>query len=432
MEISSLAKIFASVPIQYRILTTSDWTWFHPKEGGNWSNIQVEYIKGRRSLTKDTIFDEKVIKIHKHPLDKTPVEVRVNCTLNIIQQYRDGVIRYLIEKGDIESTTVEIIVEGKEITRLENTRNVLRNSRNPKEFPVPVAKHLPTNRLRLEVPSTSQIPTRLSGIHKLTLKRYKNFRNLMIVALSFMALAFASGTITMMFDIEGQPLWAQPPIVQFFFVIVLISMLMMLVSASKAQRLSLEKENFLKTIEAHELLTRFVSLSGSSSQDETDLRKAKKLLHKVSSKLLERKRKVLLLDAVREANERYIKLGRIIQTKILFYLQNRKDLPLIQEKTLELADTLADTSLGRLDACIASIEAIPETGPFKPAPTFLEANPRLLSMLVHLGKFSGSAFLVTAVAIVLSYVFSIQLSELAPYILTSTFVLFVGWEFKSK
>jgi len=155
---------------------------------------------------------------------------------------------------------------------------------------------------------------------------------------------------------------------------------MMLVSASKVERLSLEKKNFLKTIEAHELLTRFVSLSGSSSQDESDLKKAKKLLHKVSSKLLERKREVLLLDAVREANERYVKLGKIIQTKILFYLQNRKDLPLIQEKTLELADTLADTSLSRLDTCIASIEAIPETGPFKPAPTFLEANPRLRSL----------------------------------------------------
>lgn len=430
MEISSLAKIFTSVSIQYHILTTSDWTEFHLKEGGNWSNIQVEYIRGRRSLTEKS-FNETRIKLHKNTYDKTPVEVRVNCNLDIYNKSRDAEILYLIEKGDIESTTVRIIVEGKEIAHLENTINAPKNPQNPMEFPVPVTKHLPMTKLRFEVNSMSQISRKLAEIRKLTLQRYKDYRRLMIVALSFLATMFISGIVVMRLIPEGQALWTQPLSVQILFVVCVTSGLIALFLGSKAERLSFEKKIFLKTIKAYDYLTRFVSLSGSSSQDESDLDKARKLLQKVSSELLARKAKVLLLDALREVNERYVELGKIIQTKILFYLQNRKEFPLIQQKTLELADTLADASLSRLHSCIASIEAIPQTGPFKPAPTFLEANPRLRSMLIHLGKFSGSVFLVTVVAIVLSYVFSKSLSELAPYILASTFVLFVGWEFKS-
>jgi len=144
-----LAQIFKSIPIQYYILVISDWTEFHLKEGGKWSNIKREYIRGKGTAIEEEVLSDKRIRLAKHDYDETPVEVRINCTLNIFEEYRDSDIIYLTEKGDIKSTTVRIIVEGKEITSpLENDRNDPRNERNPREFPVPVARHLPTSKLR--------------------------------------------------------------------------------------------------------------------------------------------------------------------------------------------------------------------------------------------------------------------------------------------
>ena len=278
----------------------------------------------------------------------------------------------------------------------------------------------------------SQTAGKTEEIYKLTLKNSRKYRILLTVGFSLMAIFLVSGILMSKLGVEGRPLWDQQPLVQYLSVIFVFSLLMAIVVTSRVKFVSFEKKNFLKIFEAYRHLTRFISLSGSSSQEESDFDKVVKLLQKVSSKLSARRNKAEIMDVMREVNEKYFKLGKIIQTKILFYLQKRKELPLIQDKILKLADTFADTSLARLDSCITSIEALPETGDFKPSPSFLEANPQLRSAIVHIGRLSGSAILVTAVAVVLAIVFSIPLSEFAPYILTSTIVLFVGWEFKSK
>lgn len=278
----------------------------------------------------------------------------------------------------------------------------------------------------------SQTAGKAEEIYKLTLRNSRKHRILLTVGFSLMAIFLVSGILMSRLGVEGRPLWDQQPLVQYLSVIFVFSLLMAIVVTSRVKFVSFEKKNFLKIFEAYKHLTRFISLSDSSSQEESDFDKVVKLLQKVSSKLSARRNKAEIMDVMREVNEKYFKLGKIIQTKILFYLQKRKELPLIQDKILKLADTFADTSLARLDSCITSIEALPETGDFKPSLPFLEANPQLRSAMVHIGRLSGSAILVTAVAVVLAIVFSIPLSEFAPYILTSTIVLFVGWEFKSK
>lgn len=124
----------------------------------------MECIRGRERLTEEIVFNDRRIWVRKNSYDRTPVEVRVTCTLNIIGEYRDADIRYLIEKGDIESTTVRIIVQGKEKTRLENTGSVRGNPRNPMEFAVPVAGHLPTRKLTIALLAVTLVACGYIGI----------------------------------------------------------------------------------------------------------------------------------------------------------------------------------------------------------------------------------------------------------------------------
>jgi len=139
---------FKSVPIEYHIKTTSDWTTFQIVEGGFWNDVKVECLKGEDKLTRDIVYSNKRIEIHKKALDNSLVEARVTCKLSIYEDYLLSNIRYLIEKGDIESTTVRTLFKGKEVYRLENSGKVQYSPpQNPKFFSVPVAKHPPTEPL---------------------------------------------------------------------------------------------------------------------------------------------------------------------------------------------------------------------------------------------------------------------------------------------
>lgn len=131
------------VTVEYHIVTTSDWTKFEIVSGGWWSDIEVECLKGCDRLKKGIVVDGKTIEIRKAPRDKALVEARARCTLNIDRKYLDSDISYLITKGDIESTTVKIIVEGKEITpEKTNLYNIKGNPRNPMAFRVSTSRHV--------------------------------------------------------------------------------------------------------------------------------------------------------------------------------------------------------------------------------------------------------------------------------------------------
>ena len=133
-----------SIPIsvEYHISTTSDWTKFQIVKGGWWSDREVECLKGCDRLKEGIAFDEKTISIKKAPYDRTLVEAIARCTLNIDKKYLDSHISYLTTKGDIESASVRIIVQEKEIERITNPHNISGNPQNPMPFKVSTSLHV--------------------------------------------------------------------------------------------------------------------------------------------------------------------------------------------------------------------------------------------------------------------------------------------------
>lgn len=128
---------FLPVSVDYIITTTSDWTTFQIMEGGYWSDLELTIKEGFDKLTQEILFNEKTLIISKKQFDSSKVVVHVKCTLNIIKEYLDSNITYLITKGDIESTIVRVSVEGKELSpSLVNGTNVPNNPQNPLSFEV--------------------------------------------------------------------------------------------------------------------------------------------------------------------------------------------------------------------------------------------------------------------------------------------------------
>jgi len=142
-----MSQEFKSVPIQYHIVTTSDWTNFQILEGGFWSDLKSEYLKGEDRLTQDIVYSDKRIEIRKRQFDKSLVEARITCKLNIYKDYINSDIRYLVEKGDWGFTRVRVLHKEMEVARMENRGKVPNNPNNPRTFNVPVNKTPPTEPL---------------------------------------------------------------------------------------------------------------------------------------------------------------------------------------------------------------------------------------------------------------------------------------------
>lgn len=150
---------FKSVPVQYHIVTTSDWTVFHILEGGFWSDVKSECLKGEDRLTQDILYSDKTIEIRKRQRDKHLVEGKITCKLNIYKDYLSSNIRYMIEKGDIGLTKVRVLYKEKEVARMENRGKVPNNPRNPRTFDVPVNKTPPP-----EPVNTLKVSLRIVGL----------------------------------------------------------------------------------------------------------------------------------------------------------------------------------------------------------------------------------------------------------------------------
>lgn len=274
----------------------------------------------------------------------------------------------------------------------------------------------------------SQIPRKLQEIRKLTLKQKK--KQIRRYEGIFFCLVISIISVVMPISYYGELILFQSSIVWFTAVLSFALMFIVGFLLASVEGITFEKSLFLMALEAYEHLARFISLSGSSSQDKSDLDEAEKLLGKISSKLFGESYG-LSFEAMKEVEKKYVRLGKLIETKIIYNLKERKKLGAMQDNVLELANTFAEVSLSQIDSCIQTIEAIKETGPFTRKPPFLESHLRLRSFIVHGGKFCVSGLLVLTFAVILSIACSRPLSEFAPYILASTFVLFVGWEFKS-
>jgi len=130
------------IPVEYIITTTSDWTEFHIVEGGFWSNVEIECLKGCDKIRLQRVIDNKIIAISKARRNTDLVEVKAKCTLNVDIKYFDSQISHLITKGDLKSTTVRIIVQGKEIKTKTNRFNISGDPHNPHEFSVSTSQYV--------------------------------------------------------------------------------------------------------------------------------------------------------------------------------------------------------------------------------------------------------------------------------------------------
>lgn len=131
-----------SISVEYVICTTSDWTTFRIIEGGWWSDPHVEISEGYDKLNQEILYSDKTILISKNSNDRSRVVVTLKCMLNIVKEYLQSNVTYLITKGDIESTVIRTIVEGKEQPPLLNATKVPNDPKNPLSFEVPVRQYM--------------------------------------------------------------------------------------------------------------------------------------------------------------------------------------------------------------------------------------------------------------------------------------------------
>jgi predicted nucleotide-binding protein len=111
---------FLKIPVEYTIITTSDWTQFDIIQGGTWESISTECVIGQEKLTKEIASSVKSIRIEKEGYDETPVILRANGLLTIKKEKPYPEIQYQITKGSIRSTTVIITVNKKTLEQLVN------------------------------------------------------------------------------------------------------------------------------------------------------------------------------------------------------------------------------------------------------------------------------------------------------------------------
>lgn len=131
------------VPIEYIIITASDWTEFEIVEGGWWQNLQVEYIEGSDRLTHDITPSDKSIRIDKNSNDEALVIVSAEGILNIKKEFRHSELKYKISKGDVQATKVMVTARRKQPFFFLNMGTVNGNSLNPQIYPSPAQDYLP-------------------------------------------------------------------------------------------------------------------------------------------------------------------------------------------------------------------------------------------------------------------------------------------------
>ncbi len=131
------------VPVEYTIITTSDWTMFEIVEGGWWENLQVEYFEGKDKLTHLVKPNDKSIRIDKNSEDETLVVISVKGILNILREFRHLQLKFKISKGDVKSTKVILTAPKRESICFENKGKVDDDPRNPRLFTCPAQYYLP-------------------------------------------------------------------------------------------------------------------------------------------------------------------------------------------------------------------------------------------------------------------------------------------------
>ncbi|MCW4017175.1 MAG: nucleotide-binding protein [Candidatus Bathyarchaeota archaeon] len=130
------------VPVEYTITTTSDWTQLEIINGGFWDDLQIIYFQGEKELSEEIVSTRTSIFIHKEPYNEKLVVVSIKCTLCIPKEKQSSNLRYRITKGDIESTIVEVTINGKKGQTFVNSIKQPNDEKNPLIFDSPSNQYL--------------------------------------------------------------------------------------------------------------------------------------------------------------------------------------------------------------------------------------------------------------------------------------------------
>ena len=277
-----------------------------------------------------------------------------------------------------------------------------------------------------------QIAKKLEKTHDLIKSKYKRYRILMGAGLLTIILAIVFIFNYMLFAVQHEPFWAQTLLVQVSMISALVLLAVSIGLHQLAGNFSFEKRVFLKIYKSYILLERYVSLSSVPTQDKSDLKNTKKLLIEVSKGLISRKEKNTTLDLSEEANKIYFELGKLIQTKILFLLEEGESWGLAQQHILDLLNLFAFPKFSKMERQISVINTIEGGTTYEPRRGFLEKNQQLVSLIGHVCRLGVCLIIVFIVGTLYANLFTTPISSIVPHMFTSTFALFAAWEFKSK
>jgi hypothetical protein len=282
--------------------------------------------------------------------------------------------------------------------------------------------------------SNMQDIKRVHGIFELyqAKMRKKNLYVRMSVLFMFVMLIFGFIGTTL----PQGPIWAQSGISIAIFLVILVSPILSVILMQMSNNLlGFEKTWFLKVYNAYSFLSRFNSLQNCSAQEINDLKKAADILKSASAVFRFKKVVGPRSDITKEIDLLYNSIGELIETRVIPAIENKKDLNSTENVLFEIASTLADNSVSRMNNLKDNLSVLPELRTLHQKPVFFDRfdnHPTVKSMLWHVIRLFVSLGSVILVAFILSFVFQFNVASLTPYILGSSIALFVGWEFKSK
>jgi hypothetical protein len=272
---------------------------------------------------------------------------------------------------------------------------------------------------------------KINGTNVLTCEKKKKIRYYFAAAMAMFGIMFVSFFVLTTSGTSG-PVWTLPLEKQAAEAGLFISVIIFLVLFIKFPFITFEKRIFLGLYKAYNFLSRYNSLEGSSSQEQSDFEKAFESLKKVSLELKGGTERVKYTDIGTEINKLFNKMGELIQTRILSSMQKKKDLQQHEENILQLADAFADVTFNRIQATVDNLEKLEKSESIALKSSFLESHPRVRFYYIHAYKLIGSLLIVFSVALIFSIIFQKPISDFAVAIFAAFFVLFGAWEFKSN
>ena len=198
-------------------------------------------------------------------------------------------------------------------------------------------------------------------------------------------------------------------------------------------RPSYEKRLFRKIYAVYRNLSEDLKISDASTLKKRNLDFAIVPLYKISRKLGAKPLEGTS-DLIAEINRKYVEISADMETRIIAYLQRKKDVERVKRRILKLADVFSDANMGKIYSYLKSLKEI-QGEEFQSIPSQFDklvvgilSNP----LIRIVGELLICLSSVTIVAYFLSIIFSISIENLVGYILIASFTLLATWEARRK